>query len=294
MKNIFELIKTKKPIILDGGTNSNLRIRNVLQGKTAEELLFENPEPFIQLQKDFIQAGSDIILTATFNASPLRLDYANLRYLAEEVNQQAVILAKQAIASSGKTNILIGGSIGPCGKMLKPDGITPPNACLTSYREQAQSLIAAGVDLIVIESQFDLKEAQLAVMGVREIDTEIPLVCSFSYDQGQKTILGITPKKMAQSLNNMAVDFLGINCGKSLQDNLENLKILTTLTEKPIFFKPNAGLPDTTPHWETDFHITPQEMGTLAPQWAEAGATLIGGCCGTTPEHIQAIAQALK
>ena len=294
MQNLLEKLNTTAPIIMDGGTNSNLRLRKIVDGKSAEEVLFESPESFVQLHKDFIKAGAQIILTATFSASPIRLEHTNLRFLPEEINQKAVELAQQAIQESNQPNTLIAGTIGPCGHMLKPDGTTSPEACLTSYREQAQTLIEAGVDILMIESQFDLKEAQLAVMSIREIDTQIPLICSFSFDQGTKTILGITTRKIAQAFNNMAVDILGINCGKSLQENLENLKSLRPLTEKPIMFKPNAGLPQTTPHWETDFDISPQEMASLAPEWLAAGADLIGGCCGATPDHIQAISQAIK
>ncbi len=293
MTNRFEKIKHNTPILLDGGTNSNLRLRKVLDGKPAEQMLFENPAPFIQLQKDFIAAGAQIILTATFNASPLRLEHTNLRFLPEEVNQQAVKLAKQAIAESNKPHVLIAGTMGPCGQMLTPDGNTSPQICMSSYQEQAQTLIESGVDILMLESQFDLNEAKLAVTSIREIDTTIPLIVSFSYDQGNKTILGITPKKMAQTFDSMEADILGINCGKSVEENFENLKTLRENTHKMILFKPNVGLPQTTPHWETDFKTDPQEFAANAPLWRDAGADLIGGCCGTTPAHIQALAKQL-
>ena len=294
MENTFEKLKQNTPILLDGGTNSNLRLRKVLDGKPAEQVLFENPEPFVQLQKEFIEAGAQIILTTTFNASPLRLEHTNLRFLPEEVNQQAVKLAQQAIAESNHPDVLIAGTMGPCGQMLTPDGNTSPQVCLASYREQAQTLIESGVDLLMLESQFDLKEAQIAVMAIREIDSHIPLIVSFSYDLGNKTILGLTPQKMAQTFNPMPIDILGINCGKSLEENYQNLVTLREQTDKLILFKPNAGLPQTTPHWETDFETSPQEFAAQAPQWLAAGADLIGGCCGTTPEHIRAIAAQIK
>ena len=294
MKNKFEQLKNNTPILLDGGTNSNLRLRKVLDGKPAEQVLFENPEPFIQLQKDFIAAGAQIILTATFNASPLRLEHTNLRFLPEEVNQQAVKLAQQAIAQSNNPDVLIAGTMGPCGQMLAPDGNTSPQTCLASYKEQAQTLIESGVDMLMLESQFDLNEAKLAVESIRELDSQIPLIVSFSYDLGNKTILGITPQKMAQTFNSLPVDILGINCGKSLEDNFENLKTLRSNTDKLILFKPNAGLPQTTPHWETNFKSDPEEFAKQAPLWQAEGADLIGGCCGTTPEHIHQIAKQLN
>lgn len=294
MKIKFEQLKNNTPILLDGGTNSNLRLRKVLDGKPAEQVLFENPEPFIQLQKDFIAAGAQIILTATFNASPLRLEHTNLRFLPEEVNQQAVKLAQQAIAQSNNPDVLIAGTMGPCGQMLAPDGNTSPQTCLASYKEQAQTLIESGVDMLMLESQFDLNEAKLAVESIRELDSQIPLIVSFSYDLGNKTILGITPQKMAQTFNSLPVDILGINCGKSLEDNFENLKTLRSNTDKLILFKPNAGLPQTTPHWETDFKSDPEEFAKQAPLWQAEGADLIGGCCGTTPEHIHQIAKQLN
>ncbi len=150
------------------------------------------------------------------------------------------------------------------------------------------------MDLLVIETQFDLNEAQAAVRAVRSLDTQIALVCSFSYDRGVRTMMGVKPFQMAEIFNELAVDALGINCGKSLEDNLTVMKTLKENTSKPIWFKPNAGLPTSNLNGSTSYDVTPEMMGALVPAWVEAGARLVGGCCGTSPEHLAAIASIVK
>ena len=150
------------------------------------------------------------------------------------------------------------------------------------------------MDLLVIETQFDLNEAQAAVRAVRSMDSEIALVCSFSYDRGVRTMMGVKPFQMAEIFNEQSVDALGINCGKSLEDNLSVLKTLKENTSKPIWFKPNAGMPTSNPDGNTSYDVTPEMMGDHVPTWIESGARLIGGCCGTSPEHLAAIARNAK
>ncbi|MBE0688243.1 MAG: homocysteine S-methyltransferase family protein, partial [Anaerolineaceae bacterium] len=128
----------------------------------------------------------------------------------------------------------------------------------------------------------------------RSIDNEIALVCSFSYDRGVRTMMGVKPLQMAEIFNDMAVDALGVNCGKSLEDNLDVLKTTKENTSKPIWFKPNAGLPTSNPDDSTSYDVTPEMMGAQASLWIEAGARLVGGCCGTSPEHLAAIANSVK
>ena len=152
----------------------------------------------------------------------------------------------------------------------------------------------ACVDLLVIETQFDLTEAQAAVRAVRSLDSEIALVCSFSYDRGVRTMMGVKPAQMAEIFNEMAVDALGINCGKSLDDNLAVLKTLKENTSKPIWFKPNAGLPTANPDGSTSYDVSPQMMGDQAKTWIAEGARLVGGCCGTSPEHLAEIATKVR
>jgi 5-methyltetrahydrofolate--homocysteine methyltransferase len=152
-------------------------------------------------------------------------------------------------------------------------------------------LVDAGVDLLVIETQFDLTEASAAVRAVRAVDGEIPLVCSFSYDRGTRTMMGVRPEAMAETIGALAVDALGINCGRSLEENLQALGQLRQATDKPIWFKPNAGMPEMDEDGKPSYSVSPAEMGALVPGWLAAGAQLVGGCCGTSPEHLAEIAK---
>lgn len=287
----LSLLNQKPTLVLDGATGTNLQKRGLPIGTAPETWLFDNPGGISQLYSDFVQAGSDIILTCTFGGNRTRLGHANLAERITDVNRIAVELARQV--TKGK-DVLVAGSIGPTGEMMQPFGTLGEEQAFEIYAEQAKILIEAGVDLLVIETQFDLTEAIAAVKAVRSLSDDIALVCSFSYDRGVRTMMGVKPVQMAETFNPMAVDALGVNCGKSLEDNLNVLSTLKENTNKPIWFKPNAGLPTSNPDGTTSYDVTPQMMADQVPAWIGAGAKLVGGCCGTSPEHLAAIARRVK
>ena len=287
----LSLLNQKPTLVLDGATGTNLQKRGLPIGTAPETWLFDNPTSISQLYSDFVQAGSDIILTCTFGGNRVRLGHANLAERITDVNRIAVELARQV--TKGK-DVLVAGSIGPTGEMMQPFGTLGEEQAFEIYAEQAKILIEAGVDLLVIETQFDLTEAIAAVKAVRSLSDDIALVCSFSYDRGVRTMMGVKPVQMAETFNPMAVDALGVNCGKSLEDNLNVLTTLKENTNKPIWFKPNAGLPTSNPDGSTSYDVTPQMMADQVPAWIGAGAKLVGGCCGTSPEHLAAIARRVK
>ena len=285
------LLNQKQTLVLDGATGTNLQKRGLPVGTAPETWLFEKPQSILKLYSDFVQAGSDIILTCTFGGNRVRLAHANLAERIDDVNQTAVQLAKTV---SADTDVLVAGSLGPTGEMMQPFGTLSEEEVFDIYQEQAKVLLTAGVDLLVIETQFDLSEAQAAVRAVRSLDADIALVCSFSYDRGVRTMMGVKPAQMAETLNNLAVDALGINCGKSLDDNLAVLRTLKENTSKPIWFKPNAGMPTANDDGSMSYDVTPDMMGENTKVWIEEGARLVGGCCGTSPEHLAEIAKVAK
>ena len=287
----LSLLNKKQTLVLDGATGTNLQKRGLPIGTAPEIWLFDNPAGISQLYSDFVEAGSDIILTCTFGGNRTRLAHANLAEKIVDVNQTAVQLAK--IVTKDK-DVLVAGSLGPTGEMMQPFGTLSEDEVFDIYQQQAKILIATDVDLLVIETQFDLIEAQAAVRAVRSVDSKIALVCSFSYDRGVRTMMGVKPFQMAEIFNEMAVNALGINCGKSLEDNLSVLKTLKENTNKPIWFKPNAGLPTSNPDGSTSYDVTPELMGAQVNSWIDAGARLVGGCCGTSLEHLAAIAGVVK
>ncbi len=290
MSKFLDAIHSGKVLIADGATGSNLQSRGLPDGKSGEAWVLENPEAIRQLAADFIHAGAEILLTCTFGASRLHLVNMGLGEECERINRTATKLAHQAAKASGA---FVAGSIGPTGQMLDPYGPLAVADAEAAFAEQAGFLAAGGVDLLVIETQFDLGEALAAVRGVRSV-TDLPLVCSFSYDRGTRTMMGVSATKAAKALADSGVDMIGINCGRSLADNYAALQELRAATTLPIWFKPNAGLPVTDDLGNSVYTTTPQQMAEPVPEWIAAGAQVIGGCCGTSPEHLAAIAGAVK
>jgi 5-methyltetrahydrofolate--homocysteine methyltransferase len=286
----FDLLIEKKIIVADGATGTNLIQRGLERGVTAENWVIDNPDMIKKLHLDFIEAGAEIILTSTFGGSEIRLDQSGMGDKYEQVNHAAVTLAKQAVKN---TSVLVAGSMGPLGQMLKPLGTLEITEAERYYARQAAILCVAGVDIIVIETQFDLNEAKAAIIGVKS-SCEKALVCSFSFDRGVKTMMGVSPSSFAKEVEGLGLSAIGINCGNSLDDNINALKELSDFTEIPIWFKPNAGLPYINESGKPTYDITPHQMADNVGAWIEAGARIIGGCCGTTPEHLKAIANVVK
>ena len=283
-------LKDGKILVSDGATGTNLQQRGLPVGLPGEVWVFEKPEEILGLHRDFIAAGSDILLTCTFGGTSLRLESHGLGQRTAELNRAAVSLARQAAQGSGA---LVAGSIGPTGQLLKPLGPLEESQAEAAFAEQARALVEAGVDLIVVETQFDLTEASAALRAVRSVSAEIPLVCSFSFDRGKRTMMGVKPSQVAETLPALGAQVLGINCGRSLDENLEALRQLRAATDLPLWFKPNAGLPEVDAEGNPIYRLSPAEMGAQAALWLQAGAQVVGGCCGTSPAHLQAVAQAV-
>lgn len=288
-QSILSRIKNNEILVSDGATGTNLIDRGLPSGSIPENWVMDNPEQVIQLHTEFINAGANIILTSTFNATPLRLKGSTLEGKSDLVNRKAVKLAKKAI---GNLPVYLAGSLGPVGQLLKPFGPLELAEVQSSYAQQARFLSEAGVDLLVIETQYDLVEIKAAIRGVREV-TSLPLVASISYDRGKRTMMGVSPTQAARELNSLPIDLIGINCGHSLEENLQNLGELSKVTTLPIWFKPNAGLPHFDSSGKTRYDVTPHEMGAQVASWLAAGAKVVGGCCGTSPDHLTEIARAV-
>jgi len=289
-QSFLSRIKNNQILVADGATGTNLMARGLPGGVTAETWVIEQPEKIIRLHKDFINAGADIILTSTFSATSIRLKGSPLEGKADDINRKAVELARDAVEGS---QVFIAGSLGPVGQLLKPYGPLELEEVKTAYSQQAHSLSEAGADLLVVETQFDLGEINAAILGIRSVSS-LPLVVSLSYDRGKRTMMGVSPIQAGKELDGLPVDLIGINCGRSLEENLQNLIDLRQITAKPIWFKPNAGLPHLDSLGKTVYDVTPERMGSVASSWLAAGAQIVGGCCGTSPEHLAEIARNVK
>ena len=279
-------LRERPPLIADGATGTTLQSRGLALGRCAEAWVLQSPEKILELHRDFIDAGADLVLTCSFGATPLRLRTTGLADRAREINRRAAELARQAVA---ERDVYVAGSMGPTGEMLKPYGDLDEADAVAAYSAQASALAEGGVDLLVLETHFDLAEAAAAVKGAREA-TDLPIVCSFSYDRGTRTMMGVSPAQAGRQLDGLGVDAIGINCGRSLDESLRDLAELRQSTDRPLWFKPNAGMPTLDAQGRPVYAISPQEMAKALTKALESDARILGGCCGTSPAHLRQIA----
>ena len=200
-------------LIADGATGTNYQDMGMEPGVAPEEWVFDAPERVTELHRRFAQAGADLVLTCTFGASPIRLADGPLAGRASELNQRAVALAREAVGDG----VLVAGSIGPSGQLVEPLGPLGHAAAVAAFTEQAQALLDGGVDLLVLETFFALDEALWAAEAVQAI-TDLPLVTSFSFDQGTRTMMGLSAADVVAAIEPLGVAALGANCGRSLHD----------------------------------------------------------------------------
>jgi 5-methyltetrahydrofolate--homocysteine methyltransferase len=251
----------------------------------------DHPEKILDLEKAFVAAGSDIILTCTFGGTRLRMKDAKHGKEIVELNKRAAELARQA--ASSRQGVIVGGSMGPLGQLLKPYGPITYKEARDAFAEQAGALADGGVELLVIETQYALEEADAAFEGASSA-TDLPIVVSFSYDRGTRTMMGIKPADVIKEYKTKGAMVVGANCGTTLE-NMETIIKEYAATEMtiPLWAKPNAGIPRLVGS-QTTYDITPKTMAEFAKIYIELGAQVVGGCCGSTPEHVAAIVKAVK
>lgn len=289
MPPFTDVLATRRILITDGATGTNLQERGLPPGMPPEEWLIDAPEAILDLERAFVQAGSDIILTCTFGGTGLRLQHSRYAQRAAELNRRAVELARTAAAE--RPGVLVAGSIGPTGLMMAPLGELTPEAAEQTFAEQAEVLAAGGVDLLVVETFYALEEAEAAIRAAQRV-CDLPIVCSFSYERRGRTMMGVRPAQMAERIAPLGVVALGVNCGRTLEEAEQAVRELAEQPAGlPIWAKPNAGLPEGEPR---HYPIGPDAMAAFVPRLVAAGARIIGGCCGTTPAHIAALAQVLR
>jgi len=286
MNKFLEQLQSGKILVADGATGTNLHKMGLQPGIAPEDLVLDQPELILKLETAFAAAGSDIILTCTFGGTRLRMKNSKYVQRVSEINTRAVELAREA--ASVRSGILVAGSIGPTGLLMKPYGpLTPDEAC-AAFTEQIQGLVAGGVDLLVIETMFAFEEADAAFKAAHTI-TDLPIVVSFSYDRGVRTMMGVKPAEMIKHYKEMGAALVGANCGTTLE-NMEKVAQEYAAAEPgyPLWIKPNAGLPRMV-DGNTIYDVTPEQMVKFASKYITWGARVVGGCCGNTPEHIASI-----
>ena len=277
--------------IFDGAMGTMFQQLGFLQPGACPELLcVEKPEKVTSVHQRYVDAGSTIIETFTFGASALKLEHYGLSDRVGEINKAAVMAAKAVKMPAGKT-VKIAGGMGPSGRFIKPLGDLDFEEAYDNYYEQAQALESAGADYILIETFIDIQEMRAALLAAKEA-TRLPVICQLSYSEDGRTVTGTDPQTAAITLEAMGADIIGINCSLGPEQLVPIVRIISQNTAKPISVQPNAGMPQLV-DGKTIFPMGPEDFGTWAPKLVQAGATYIGGCCGTTPEHIAAIKASL-
>jgi 5-methyltetrahydrofolate--homocysteine methyltransferase len=284
-------LKAGEILVADGATATNYQQMGMAIGVAPEAWLFEEPEKVKALHRAFIEAGADIILTDTFGATTPRLLESPYTGRTAEVNHRAAALAREA--ASTRSGVLVAGSMGPTGLLMDPLGELTPTAAADAYAEQAAALVEGGVDLLLLETFFALDEALAAIDGVRRSGA-LPLVVSFSFDRGTRTMMGLSPAQVIESMAPLNLAAVGANCGRSLEDMERVVQEFVALDAGiPLWIKPNAGLPRMRGD-VAQYDTGPAEMADYSRRFIDAGAQVVGGCCGSSPEHIAAIASSKR
>lgn len=268
---------------LDGATGTNLMKAGLPQGVCVEKWVLENPQAIISLQEEYVSAGSDIIYAPTFGANPVSLKKYSLEDKTEEMNKALVSLSKKA--SGGKAKIA--GDISSTGTLIYPMGEASYDEIKNAYMRQAKALDEAGVDLFVLETFSSLAECMAAIDGVREV-SEKDVIVSVTVENSGKTLCGDSPESCLVSLSARGAAAFGVNCSSGVESMAEIIKKLYGLSSVPLISKPNAGLPVVV----DGENVFPESAESFAEKYealSNAGASYIGGCCGTTPSHIRAL-----
>ena len=274
--------------IFDGAIGTMLQNAGMKPGDCPELLNVTNPELVQKVHRAYFEAGSDIIETNTFGASKIKLAEYGLSDRMEEINRAAVQNVK--IASGGK--VKVAGAMGPTGGFIQPLGELDFDDVYQNYLEQAKVLAAAGADYILIETCIEIQEMRAALLAAKDA-CNLPVICQLSFSEDGRTVTGTDPQSAAVILSAMGADVIGANCSLGPEQLVPIVRELAENCSCPISIQPNAGMPHLV-DGKTVFPMMPEDFGKWAPELVKAGATFIGGCCGTTPEHIRAIKKALE
>ncbi|MBC9784075.1 homocysteine S-methyltransferase family protein [Heliobacterium chlorum] len=274
--------------IFDGAMGTMLQAAGLKPGACPEQFNLENPAAVTAIHRQYVEKGADIIETNTFGANRIKLSHYGLRDKVREICHAAVGAARAACTSDTK----VAGSVGSTGKLIAPLGELSFDEAVDVFKEQIGAMAEAGVDYIIIETIIDIQEMRAALLAAKAV-TDKPVICQLAFGSDGRTVTGTDPQTAAILLEAMGADIIGANCSLGPAQLLPVVQAMAEATDRPISIQANAGMPELI-HGKTVFPMQADEFASWAPKLAEAGASIIGGCCGTTPEHIAAVAKALQ
>lgn len=292
MTTWHSLLQQPGPLLADGAMGTMLFEAGLQFGDPPEAWNLMHPDVIRSIQRAYLEAGSQIILTNTFGGSRFRLQMHNLQNRVDELNRTAAILLRAEVEAAGG-QALVAGDIGPSGEILAPLGTLEFNEAVDGFAEQAAALIAGGVDVIWIETMSDLEEVHAALDGVRRVAPDFPIITTMTFDTHGHTMFGVSPEKAIRTLSGWGAAAIGGNCGNGPEEILAVIqKMHAAMPEVTLVAKSNAGIPQLI-KGKSVHSASPADMAQCALDVHRAGARIIGGCCGNTPAHLQAMAEAL-
>jgi 5-methyltetrahydrofolate--homocysteine methyltransferase len=293
MNKLDTLLEKSSVLIADGAMGTMLQAAGLAPGESPVVWNIEHPERIGAVHRAYLDAGAQILLTNTFVGNRFRLAQHGWATRVAEVNRRGAEILRAEIARAG-ADALAAGDIGPSGELLAPLGTLAFDDAVEGFAEQARALLDGGVEAIWIETMSDLEEVRAVIEGVRRVAPDVPILASLTFDTRGRTMMGVKPETAARALLDWQVAALGGNCGNGPDEILSVIEKMRAVAPAAILIaKSNAGKPEVV-DGATVYRATPEVMAASARALRDAGARIIGGCCGTTPAHIRAMAQALR
>jgi homocysteine S-methyltransferase len=289
MKGLRDRLRDNEVVVFDGGVGTYLYEKGIFINTCFDELNLANPELVAGIHRDYVAAGADVLETNTFGANRFKLAPHGLEKRVHELNLRGAQIARGV----AKDTTLVAGSIGPLGVEIEPLGKLSYEEARDAFKEQARGLIEGGVDLIVLETFALVSELQQAIAAVRDIDPNVPIVAQVTINDEGNLLSGASLESFVKGVAATGVDAVGLNCSVGPRAMLDALETLKTLTALPISVQPNAGLPQNI-GGRNIYMTSPEYMAEYAKRFIQTGASIVGGCCGTNPEHIRAIRRAVR
>jgi len=282
--NVLQQVN-RKVLVADGAMGTMLQKRGLPIGHCPEAWNLSRPDDVAAIHEAYFKAGSDLVETNTFGGNKFRLAHHGLTENVREINQKAAEIAR-AVCPQGK---YVAGSVGPTGEFMEPIGSLTFDALVDVFHEQIEALCKGGVDLIIVETMMDVQEAAAGITAAKKVASSLPVFASMTFERvgdGYKTMMGCDILTMMDKLIPVGADVIGANCGKGMYDMLEIISELRKLTPHPLLAQSNAGIPE----WDGEKNIyreTPQQRAISVQKLLQFDINVVGGCCGTTPEHIK-------
>ncbi len=281
-KQEFKKMAENRILYLDGATGSNLQKRGMPSGSCPEEWIIEHKEVLAELQKEYVEAGSNVVYAPTFSANRIKLAEYGLEGKIEELNQQLVAISKEAVGNKA----FVAGNLTMTGRQLRPIGTMELEELIDVYKEQIKYLDNAGVDLLVVETMMSLQETRAALIAAKEV-SELPVIVTMTFEENGRALYGTDARTAAIVLESLGADAIGANCSTGPEKLAEVIKEMAEVTSVPLISKPNAGMPSLDAFGKTVYNLSPSDFAEEMKLLIQAGASILGGCCGTTPEHIK-------